>query len=72
MEPSGPRVQFEIFKSSFDSWNLLFQEAATYAETVGRDRLIGISHSCDSSEGVVTVWYWSDPGDDNPGSQSAG
>jgi hypothetical protein len=53
-------VHFEIFKSSFKSWESLFAEAATFAESVGPERLIGISHSEDHSKGVVTVWYWSD------------
>jgi len=60
MPETDRRVYFEIFKSSFKSWEELFQEAATFAEGVGPQRLIGISHSEDSSQGVVTVWYWSD------------
>ena len=57
---SPTRVRFETFKSSFKSWSDLFQEAADFAETIRRERLIGISHSVQSSEGVVAVWYWSD------------
>jgi hypothetical protein len=53
-------VHFEVFKSSFRSWESLFAEAATFAESVGPEHLIGISHSEDQSKGVVTVWYWSD------------
>ena len=53
-------VHFEVFESSLKSWEALFEEAATFAESVGRERLIGISHSEDGNEGVVTVWYWSD------------
>jgi hypothetical protein len=30
-------------------------EAATFAENIGPERLIGISHSEDQSKGVVTV-----------------
>ena len=52
-------VRFEVFKSSFKSWESLFAEAAAFAESVGREHLIGISHSEDQSKGVVTVWYWS-------------
>jgi hypothetical protein len=40
------------------TWNQLFQEAADFATSIGRDRLIGISHSEDHNDGVVTVWYW--------------
>ena len=60
MRETGRYVHFEIFESSFTSWESLFGEDATFAESVGPDRLIGISHSEDSSKGVVTVWYWSD------------
>jgi len=52
-------VNFEIFESSFKSWESLFAEAAAFAERVGRENLITISHSEDHNEGVVTVWYWS-------------
>jgi hypothetical protein len=60
MREIGRYVHFEIFESSFKSWESLFAGAATFAESVDPDRLIGISHSEDSSKGVVTVWYWSD------------
>jgi hypothetical protein len=44
----------------------MFAEAADFATKVGRDRLIGISHSHggggqvfgEGGSGVVTVWYW--------------
>ena len=52
-------VHFEVFTSSFKSWESLFTEAANFAERIGPEHLIGISHSEDSSKGVVTVWYWS-------------
>jgi hypothetical protein len=59
MHASEQRVQFEVFRSSMKSWQELFGDAAAFAETVGRERLICISHSADGSHGVVTVWYWS-------------
>src|SRR5215470_7388015 len=59
MSQSYKHVHFEVFKSSFKSWESLFAEAAAYAEGVGSERLIGISHSEDQNKGVVTVWYWS-------------
>jgi hypothetical protein len=37
-------VHFEVFESSFKSWKSLFEEAATFADGVGPERLIGISH----------------------------
>jgi hypothetical protein len=60
MYPSEQRVQFQVFRGTMKSWQELFGEAAAFAETVGKERLIGISHSADKSEGVVTVWYWSE------------
>jgi hypothetical protein len=52
------RVQFKVFRSSFSSWEALFQEAAEFATSLPTDRLISISHSEDQNEGVVVVWYW--------------
>ena len=60
MRETGRHVHFEIFRSSFQTWDSLFSDAATFADSVGPDRLIGISHSEDQNCGVVTVWYWSD------------
>jgi hypothetical protein len=51
-------VKFEVFRSSFESWQKLFEQAAEFATNVGPDRLISISHSEDANEGVVTVWFW--------------
>lgn len=54
------RVRHQLFKSSFKSWDTLCDEAAEFATTIGRDRLIGISVSQGDSggQGVVFVWYW--------------
>jgi len=54
------RVAFEIFKSSYESWEVLFGKAAAFASQVGPGSLIGISHSQESTTGVVTVWYWAE------------
>jgi hypothetical protein len=54
-------VRFRIFRSSFSSWESLFQEAADFAGTLAPDRLINISHDCDPArEGTVCVWYRDD------------
>jgi hypothetical protein len=63
MEPmdtknAGTAVAFEIFQGMLVTWEELFQEAANFASGIGRDRLIGISHSDNHGKGVVTVWYW--------------
>jgi len=51
-------VHFRVFRSSMTSWNNLFAEAAQFASSLGRERVISISHSSDHNDGVVTVWYW--------------
>ena len=53
-------VYFKVFRSTFQSWNQLFEDAAEFSSAIGRDRLISISHSADDSRGVVTVWYWAE------------
>lgn len=53
------RVYFHVFQgSSFTSWESLFSQAAELATEIGTDNLIGISHSEDQDQAVVTVWYW--------------
>jgi len=58
-------LKFKVFESSWDSWNKIFQDAADFADSVGKENVLNISHSCDGhNKGVVTVWYWeqSNPG----------
>jgi len=59
MRENDQFVHFRVFKSSFKSWESLFEEAASFAESIGREHLISISHSEDQSKGIVTVWFWS-------------
>ena len=40
------------------SWDTLFDEASNFATSIGKERLISISHSEDNNDGVVVVWYW--------------
>jgi hypothetical protein len=54
------KVKFEVFRSPYSSWQTLFQKAADFATSIGKENLIGISHSSDQIDGVVTVWYWSE------------
>ena len=52
-------VQYQIFRSSSKSWNVLFTEASEFASKLDDNQLINISHSCDHKrEGVVVVWYF--------------
>jgi len=53
------KVEYQIFRGTFSSWEKLFSQAAEFATEVGKEKVISISHSQDY-EGVVTVWYWSD------------
>ena len=57
------RLQFKIFRGTLASWEELFPQAATFATEKGDMRVVNISHSCDGSKGVVTVWYWGEEGE---------
>jgi hypothetical protein len=52
------RVEYRMFRGTFATWANLFDQAASFAAEIGRERLIGISHSEDNGDGVVAVWYW--------------
>ena len=54
------QVRHKLFESTFRSWDSLCEEAAAFATTVGRERLINISVSqADTGgRGVIFVWYW--------------
>ena len=51
-------THYRMFKSSIKSWQTIFNEASTFASTLGSGRLINISQSCDQNTAVVVVWYW--------------
>jgi hypothetical protein len=74
-EPSGGttpgprklRMAYKYYRGTLASWDELFSQAAAFASDVGPEHLLGISHSCDECDGVVTVWYWTSaepPGND--------
>ena len=54
------RVRHRLFKGTFKSWESLCDEAAAFATSIGRERLIGISTALGDTggEGVIFVWYW--------------
>jgi hypothetical protein len=54
------KVKYKTFRGMFSSWKKLFTQASEFATEIGKEHLISISHSEDSSSGIVTVWYWSD------------
>ena len=47
-------VRFECFRGQLSTWDTVCTQAADYANRVGPDRIINISHSHD---GIVVVWY---------------
>ena len=53
-----PRMAYEIFRGTLATWDDLFTQAAQFATEIGSERVLNISHSADSADGVVTVWYW--------------
>ena len=54
------KAMFQMFRSGHEPWELLFQKAADFMTKVGPEYVIGVSHSHESNQGVVTVWYWLD------------
>jgi len=53
------RVQHKLFKSTFKSWDSMCEEAAKFASSIGKERLINISVTGEQGgQGVVFVWYW--------------
>lgn len=60
------KVQCRVFQSTTKSWDLLVEEAATFATEKGRERLINISVSAAggsdvfgfAAKGAIFVWYW--------------
>jgi len=54
------QVKYKTFRGTFATWTDLFTQACEFANTIGRENLISISHSEDKDDGVVTVWYWSE------------
>jgi hypothetical protein len=65
------RVDYRLFRGSWTTWDALFTEAADFATELGPARLISISHSEDRTDGVVTVWYWTDDGQGAPYARAA-
>ncbi len=52
------RLAYKYFRGTLATWDDLFEQAAEFATETGRERVLGISHSADRGDGVVTVWYW--------------
>ena len=61
--PSQPGLDLRValFQSAFSSWSDLFQQAADFVDTIGAQQVLSVSHSSDSSTGVIAVWHWALP-----------
>ncbi|HXQ36315.1 MAG TPA: hypothetical protein VN843_20045 [Anaerolineales bacterium] len=51
-------LKFEVFRSTFSTWQQLFEEASLFATEIGKERVLTITSSADKGDGVVVVWYW--------------
>jgi hypothetical protein len=51
-------ARYKFFKSSFHSWEKMAEEVTAFLTTLGPGRVISVSHSQESSHGVIAVWYW--------------
>lgn len=51
-------THYRMFKSSIKSWQTILNEVSSFASTLGPERLINITQSCDQNSAVVVVWYW--------------
>lgn len=56
------RLRYKIFRGIWATWEKLFDEAAAFADALGPERVLSISHSEDKGDGVIAVWYWAEPG----------
>ena len=56
--PAKWRMEYRIFRGVFATWDDLFRQAADFANEIGPERVVSISHSEDKDDGVVAVWYW--------------
>jgi hypothetical protein len=52
------RVLFKAFDSKMASREKLFKAASEFANQIGPDRLITLTHSEDRDNIVITIWYW--------------
>ena len=50
-------MAYRKFRGTLISWEELFNEATAFANEVGPDRIVNISHSADRGDGLVVVWY---------------
>lgn len=54
------RLFFKAFDSKMASREKLFKAAVEYANQLGRERILTLSHSEDRDNIVITIWYWAE------------
>ena len=54
------KVFFKIYDSKMASREKLFKVATEFANQIGPDRLITLTHSEDRDNIVLTIWYFTD------------
>ncbi len=54
------RLFFKAFDSKMASREKLFKAAVEFANQIGRERLLTLSHSEDRDNIVITIWYWAE------------
>lgn len=60
------RLACRVFRGTWTTWDDLFSKASAFANELGPERVLSVSHSADHSDGVVTVWYWTLEKETNP------
>ena len=58
-------LTFRAYRGTMATWEELFAAAARFASDLGSERVLNISHSVDDDDGVVTVWYWVNQGNED-------
>ena len=52
------QAHYKIFRSHYETWDIMAQQVSEFLSTLGPGRVIGVSHSQESQLGVIIVWYW--------------
>ena len=52
-------LKYKVFRGSGQMpWDKLFDEVVQFADQVGTEKVINVSHTSDQGSGTVVVWYW--------------
>jgi len=53
-----PILKYKVFRASGQTpWDKLFDEAAQFANEIGAEQVVNISHTADGGSGTVVIWY---------------